>query len=104
MAPHALRSTNVTMNAVCPSLVATGIVDQKLIEIWPKERLTPPELVVKAYMRFIEGDENGCIAETIVDKIHLRPLPEWADDNQRWSKEEGKVLYKKAFSNVLNPQ
>ena len=85
-----LKKENITVNAVLPAFVPTGLAPPRLIEAWPKEHITPMSTVLKCFGMFIDDDAiTGQTGECSQDNIYLRRQPEYANDSQRWTREEG---------------
>ncbi|KIW24613.1 uncharacterized protein PV07_10318 [Cladophialophora immunda] len=65
----------ITVNCVCPGLVATPLVSQKLVEVMPKDMTTPTETVVRAILQFAaDASITGQAAECSGTEIHYRPV------------------------------
>jgi 15-hydroxyprostaglandin dehydrogenase (NAD) len=97
MAPL-LNKENITMNAVLPAFVPTGLAPPGLIEAWPKENITPMSTVIKCFNMFIEDDElNGQTGECSLETVYLRKQPEYANESQRWGREEGGKVWAKVY-------
>ncbi|KAK2733582.1 hydrolase 76 protein [Myotisia sp. PD_48] len=79
-----LEGQNITINCLCPGLVATGLTDD-ILDIVPPEKLTPVSTVIKAINRFLDGNETGCAAELSIGNIYMREQPEFPDEFQRWA-------------------
>lgn len=82
MAPR-LSESNIALNCLCPGLVAsnmTGPVVSKL----PKDKLTPQASIIKAWDRFLDSEETGCVAEISGDNIYLVEHRKYVDELQEW--------------------
>ncbi|KAA8912027.1 hypothetical protein FN846DRAFT_897566 [Sphaerosporella brunnea] len=89
MAPI-LAKEKITINAVLPAFVPTGLAPPGLIDAWPKEHITPMSTVLKAFNMFVDNDEmTGETGECSLDTVYLRKQPEYANESQRWGREEG---------------
>ena len=82
MASH-LNDVGVTINCICPGVVATGLTEP-MLNLWPKEKLTPYTTIMKAYDRFLDGAETGCVAEISTENIYLRDQYAYGDEVQEW--------------------
>lgn len=82
MAP-VVHLENITINCLCPGLIETALTES-LVDAIPRQYVTPMSTVLRAYDRFLGGEESGCIAEISTDTIYLREAPEYADESQRW--------------------
>lgn len=78
-----LTESGVAINCICPGMVATGLTEA-VISVLPKEKLTPYSTIMKAYDRFLDGVETGCVAEISTDNIYLRSQYEYGDQVQEW--------------------
>jgi 15-hydroxyprostaglandin dehydrogenase (NAD) len=82
-----LKNENITINAVCPSFVPTGLAPAPLLkgmltaidtltlvvqEQYP-QHITPASTIVNAFNMFLEdGSLSGKVAECVIDKVYLR--------------------------------
>ncbi len=88
-----LARENITINAVLPAFVPTGLAPPGLIEAWPKEHITPMETVVKAFNIFLEGNMTGQTGECSLDQVYMRePLP-YPNESQRFGHQEAKSIW-----------
>ncbi|EEP82160.1 predicted protein [Uncinocarpus reesii 1704] len=81
-----LQAENITINCLCPGLVATGLSDP-LIGVVADEYLTPVSTLLDAVSRFLTGDETGRTAELSVRNLYMREPPEFPDKWQKWAVE-----------------
>lgn len=59
-----LRRENISVNAICPSFVETGL-SAPILEHWPKEQYLPMERVIDAFRTFLEDDEGKYFGQTL---------------------------------------
>lgn len=83
-----LQAENITINAICPSFVPTGLAPPEMLKckstIWCfllilvmedkfPHYITPASTIVKAFNMFLDDDSlSGKAAECVIDKIYLR--------------------------------
>ncbi|KAF2176410.1 15-hydroxyprostaglandin dehydrogenase [Zopfia rhizophila CBS 207.26] len=91
----------ITVNCICPAFVPTNLCPPHVLELWPKEHITPLSTVTKAIDAFL-GDETmtGQTVELSLDKLYFRQMPEWANDSQRWIGTESLDFWEKAYAKV----
>ncbi|KAF8244232.1 NAD(P)-binding protein [Wilcoxina mikolae CBS 423.85] len=93
-----LKKENITINSVLPAFVPTGLAPPGLIEAWPKEHITPMSTVIKCFNMFIEDDEmTGQTGECSQGTVYLRKQPEYANESQRWGREEGGKVWASVY-------
>ena len=97
--PVLLNKENITVNAICPAFIATGLAPKAVLEVFPKEHLTPMSTALRAYDTFLADDSmTGQTVEVSLDQLYFRKQVEWANESQRWLGEEApKVLWEKAY-------
>jgi 15-hydroxyprostaglandin dehydrogenase (NAD) len=93
-----LKSDNIAVNCIMPAFVHTNIVPQPLVDVWPKEYLTPLSTMMRAFdeLMDVEGKvgqdgksdgEDGKVktaksVECVIDRLFYRtPVPP-ADESQ----------------------
>jgi 15-hydroxyprostaglandin dehydrogenase (NAD) len=54
--PVLLNKENITVNAICPAFIATGLAPKAVLEVFPKEHLTPMSTALRAYDTFLADD------------------------------------------------
>lgn len=80
-----LREEGITVNAICPAFVPTGLAPDGLIDLVPKEHITPLSTIVKAFETLIENDElSGEAVECSQDKLYFRKPVEFPNESQKW--------------------
>ncbi|KAF2751695.1 15-hydroxyprostaglandin dehydrogenase [Sporormia fimetaria CBS 119925] len=71
---------NITINAVCPGIVRTAIIPQKMVDAVSPECLTPQSTIVSAYKRFLDDDTLfGKVVECSADKQLFLETPKLAN-------------------------
>jgi 15-hydroxyprostaglandin dehydrogenase (NAD) len=99
-----LRHDNIAVNCIMPAFVATNLVPQPLVDIWPKEYITPLSTMMRAYDELIAVDgkinqdgksdgESGKVktaksVECVVDRLYYRTAVAPADKSQAYLTEE----------------
>ena len=83
----ALQAENITINAICPSFVPSGLAPPEMLErtffkilelmIVMQEKfphyITPASTITKAFNMFLNDDSlSGKVAECVIDRIYLR--------------------------------
>lgn len=71
----------ITVNCLCPGLVPTGLAVKELLDVFPKERLTPLSTIIKAVEGFIDGEGSGQVAECSGLNVHYRDPPSYSDED-----------------------
>jgi len=81
-----LQAENITVNAICPSFVPTGLAPPEMLKIMNEKfphYITPASTITKAFNMFIDDDSlSGKVAECVIDRIYLRDQHPPADKNQ----------------------
>jgi 15-hydroxyprostaglandin dehydrogenase (NAD) len=90
---------NITVNCICPAFVPTSLCPASVLDIFPKEHITPMSTVMRAFDRFLQDDRmTGQTMELSLDNHYLRVQPEWANESQRWLGEDSKAFWDAAYS------
>ncbi|KIV91480.1 hypothetical protein PV10_06015 [Exophiala mesophila] len=77
--------TNISVNAICPALVVTGLVNPDLAKRVPKEYITPAATIVKAIERFIDDPSiTGQVAECSGEEIFYRDGHAFSNEGSKW--------------------
>ncbi|KAL7270289.1 hypothetical protein RUND412_007006 [Rhizina undulata] len=90
---------NITVNAILPAFVPTGLAPEGLIDAWPREHVTPMSTVMKAYDMFLDDEKRltGQTGECSLDQVFLRQKLEYPNESQRWCHEESASLWANAY-------
>jgi 15-hydroxyprostaglandin dehydrogenase (NAD) len=65
----------ITVNCICPGLVPTPLVSRKIVDVVPKEILTPYTTIVRAIQGFIaDPTVTGQVAECSGSDVLYRPV------------------------------
>lgn len=65
----------ISVNVVCPGFVATPLVSSRLVEVVPRDMITPAETIVNAIEAFLEKpEETGKVAECSGTEIIYRSV------------------------------
>jgi 15-hydroxyprostaglandin dehydrogenase (NAD) len=65
----------ITVNCICPGLVPTPLVSQKIVDVVPKYVITPYTTIVRAIQAFISDPTiTGQVAECSSSDIIYRPV------------------------------
>ncbi|KAH9204678.1 hypothetical protein DL95DRAFT_319006 [Leptodontidium sp. 2 PMI_412] len=95
--PVLLAKDNITLNAVCPAFVATAVCPPALLDLFPREHITPMSSVMKGFDVFLEDEMmTGKTVEVSLEKVNFREQVEYLDDNQKWLIEEAGEVFKAA--------
>jgi len=91
----------ITVNAICPGFIPTNLCPPQILEVWPKEHITPLSTAIKAIDAFL-GDEtmSGQTVELSQKQIYFRQCVDWANDSQKWVGEESQSIWDAAYSKV----
>jgi len=83
---QALKKQNITVNAVCPNFVATGLAPRELLKVMQEKfphYITPASTIVKAFNMFLEDDSrSGQVAECVLDEVFIREQHPYPDEKQ----------------------
>ncbi|KAI5776936.1 hypothetical protein EDC01DRAFT_791796 [Geopyxis carbonaria] len=79
-----MRNDGISVNAVLPAFVPTGLAPPGLVDAWPKEHRTPMETVLKCFRTFLEHEVTAKCGECSLDTVYFRDQVEWANESQRW--------------------
>lgn len=93
-----LRHDNIAVNCIMPAFVATNMVPKPLVDLWPKEYLTPLSTMLRAYDELIDvqgkvnqdgksDGEDGKVktaksVECVIDRLFYRTSVGPADKSQ----------------------
>jgi 15-hydroxyprostaglandin dehydrogenase (NAD) len=91
-----LADDNISVNAILPGLVATGLPAPWMITRCPPEYMTPMSTILRAYddlmeEEVVDGKLNRKTAqclEATEDKLYYRQPVEYPTDSQRWLMED----------------
>ncbi|OAP62020.1 hypothetical protein AYL99_04223 [Fonsecaea erecta] len=79
------RGERITVNAICPALVATGLVNPDLVKRIPEKYITPTATIVKAVLGFVEDrGVTGEVAECSGQEIFYRPGMPFSNEGSKW--------------------
>ncbi|KIW95799.1 uncharacterized protein Z519_02863 [Cladophialophora bantiana CBS 173.52] len=84
-----LQTESLTINAICPGPVDTGISDI-MKKVVPAEHFTPMSVVLGAFEKFVEENVTGQVAECSNKTFYLRDPVDYSDDNSRFLIEDMK--------------
>ena len=95
-----LQEDNISLNAILPAFVATGLAPPGAIEAIDKRgHLTPMSTILKAYGTFLEdGGMTGQTVEASLDKLFFRMPVEYPNESQRWMAEDPDGVWAEMFS------
>jgi 15-hydroxyprostaglandin dehydrogenase (NAD) len=80
-----LSRDGITLNAICPAFVITGLCPPFIRDTFPEEHVTPMSTIMKAYDAFLDDDNmTGQTVECTLDELHFRQKPEYSNASQRW--------------------
>jgi 15-hydroxyprostaglandin dehydrogenase (NAD) len=116
--PRMLAEEGLSLNAVMPAFVPTGLAPDGLVAmIRDRGYVTPMDTIIKAFEIFLgngilpdaverveppvgqqmEGPLSGECAEVSIDTIYLRGSVPFANDSQRWFTEDPEGLWTGAY-------
>ena len=76
---------NITINAILPAMIETGIMPEHLRPLWDPKGITPMKTAMRAYDNIIDDDSiNGQTIELSLDETVFKQRPEYSTDNIRW--------------------
>ncbi|EXJ57749.1 uncharacterized protein A1O5_12539 [Cladophialophora psammophila CBS 110553] len=78
-----LKSEGITLNAICPGPVLTGI-DADMLKHIPKDCLTPIQLLMDAFDMSIDEGISGAVIECSNKKMYLREPVDYCDECARF--------------------
>lgn len=91
----------ITINAICPVLVATNLMPEHVRDAWDKTQLTPMTTAMRAYDTFLDNKSmTGQTVELALDDLVFKQPPEYSTANVRWMFEQTE-LWEKAVGGLL---
>ncbi|KAF2466730.1 15-hydroxyprostaglandin dehydrogenase [Lindgomyces ingoldianus] len=91
----------ITVNCICPGFIPTNLCPPHVLELWPKEHITPLSTATKAIDAFLGDDTmTGQTVELSLDQLYFRQMPEWANDSQKWIGTESLAFWEEAYAKV----
>ncbi|KAF2660703.1 NAD(P)-binding protein [Lophiostoma macrostomum CBS 122681] len=88
----------ITVNCLCPGFIPTNLCPPGLLEIWPKEHITPLSTAIKAIDACLGDDTmTGQAVELSQENIYFRKMVDYPNESQRWIGEESLSLWDKAY-------
>lgn len=96
-----LKLDNITLNAICPAFVMTGLCPPFIRDTFPKEHVTPMATIMKAYDAFLDDDTmTGQTVEATLEQLHFRQMPEYSNESQRWMGQGSDGFWERAYEKV----
>lgn len=105
--PRLLADDNLTVNAILPGMVVTGLTPPWLVAQIPQEYLTPMSTILRAFDDLIKEEtvdgrlhrKTGQCLEAAEDKLFYREPVEFPSDGQRWLFDENAngIIFPKVF-------
>ncbi|GAB7338214.1 hypothetical protein MBLNU457_4552t1 [Dothideomycetes sp. NU457] len=94
LAPVA-QKVNITVNAICPAVVATGLAPPGLMDVFQEQHITPMSTIMRAFEElgdldsvgkegWTKGGKNGCIVEASIGNLYYRDEVEKPDEGQEF--------------------
>lgn len=94
LAPVA-QNVGITVNAICPAVVATGLAPPGLLDVFEDKHMTPMSTIMRAFEElgdlsgvgnegWTKGGKNGCIVEASVGNLYYRDEVEKPDEGQEF--------------------
>ncbi|KAF2751625.1 15-hydroxyprostaglandin dehydrogenase [Sporormia fimetaria CBS 119925] len=92
---------SITVNCICPGVIATNLCPPEILQCFPKEHITPLSTVIKAIDAFL-GDDGmtGLVVELSQENICFRDMVEGANESQKWLGTKGDEIWDKAYESV----
>ncbi|KAF2277563.1 NAD(P)-binding protein [Westerdykella ornata] len=91
----------ITVNCICPAFIPTNLCPPEMLEVWPKEHITPLSTAVKAIDAFLNDDSmTGQVVELSQENIYFRQMVDWANESQKWIGTESLAIWDKAYAKV----
>ncbi|EXJ75451.1 uncharacterized protein A1O5_02147 [Cladophialophora psammophila CBS 110553] len=79
------RCERITVNAICPAFVATGLVNPNLVKRVPEKYITPAATIVRAVHGFVQDRGlTGEVAECSGSEIFYRPGLSFSNEGSEW--------------------
>lgn len=92
---------NITVNCICPGFIPTNLCPPGILEVWPKEHITPLSTAIKAIDAFLNDDTlTGQAVELSQENIYFRDHVDWANESQKWIGTESLSIWDKAYAKV----
>jgi 15-hydroxyprostaglandin dehydrogenase (NAD) len=95
--PKFRRDDKITVNAILPAFVVTGLAPAGLVDAMPKEHLTPMSTILKAYDSFLESDMSGETVECSGTELYYRKKAEYPNKSQVWLAEDTDGFWKGSY-------
>ncbi|KAF2737915.1 15-hydroxyprostaglandin dehydrogenase [Polyplosphaeria fusca] len=96
-----LVKEGITVNCICPGFVPTNLCPPGILEVWPKEHITPLTTVTKAIDAFLGDDTmTGQAVELSQGNLYPRPMHDYPNASQRWIAEEAVHIWAKFYAKV----
>ena len=94
LAPVA-EKVGITVNAICPAVVATGLAPPGLLDVFEEKHMTPMSTIMKAFNElgdldgveqegWTKGGKNGCVVEASIGNLYYRDEVEKPDEGQEF--------------------
>ncbi|KAF2157288.1 NAD(P)-binding protein [Myriangium duriaei CBS 260.36] len=72
LAPRA-KPHGITINAICPAIVATGLAPPGLMDKFAPEQVTPMSTIIRAFEElWVRGGHNGQVVEADLGELYYR--------------------------------
>jgi NAD(P)-dependent dehydrogenase (short-subunit alcohol dehydrogenase family) len=92
---------DITVNCICPAFIPTNLCPPRLLEIWPKEHITPLSTALKAIDAFLGDDTmTGQAVELSQENIYFRDQVDWANESQTWIGTQSMSLWDEVYAKV----
>jgi 15-hydroxyprostaglandin dehydrogenase (NAD) len=91
----------ITVNAICPGFIPTHLCPPQILELWPKEHITPMSTAIKAIDAFLGDDAmTGQTVELSQGNIYFRTHVDWVNDSQKWIGTESNSIWDIGYASV----
>ncbi|KAK7206467.1 hypothetical protein BZA70DRAFT_105200 [Myxozyma melibiosi] len=81
-----LEKDKITVNAICPALVKTGLAPAELLRQIPQEQMTPMSTIMRAYDIFLDDEDYKVTGQTVecsLGDLFYRQQPDFASTSQK---------------------
>jgi 15-hydroxyprostaglandin dehydrogenase (NAD) len=87
------------VNSIVPGFVVTGITIPALVDLMPKQYITPMETIIKGLDNFLADTEGktGEVLECSIDKVYFRKPVDYVDESTKWMVEDSATFFEMAF-------
>ena len=94
-----LKEENITLNAILPVCVPTGLAPPGLLDFMKEQgHITPMSTIMRAYDTFLEDRSmTGQTVEASLDQLFFRQPVEYPNESQRWMLEDAGTFWEEVY-------